>query len=343
MRFPRLPLPSSRRKRLILFILIPALALGAAAGGLYARHRHQVYLAGPRYALDQLNESLRRKDAAIFARIVDVPALAASFTGIATELGAMDGPGAIPAAAGSFPDHIQNFLHTLARAEPLPKLEVYGIPALPDDFYEQLQQTPFTLLAVLDDRAVAESVIRHPALGDHTSLRLELSRRGDRWLITAVANLKTLLADYSRLTREAARRQQEEMRLEQARQIRLMAEFLPDLACTGGVTAISGGTPLLLLGLKSGSYSGQETINSWEITLSLRNEQGEEIAAPNIRQNAPLPAGAGIDGVWHQEIDAAEYRRLLAAGPLRCLPEREYIIFSSGRILQARPQDQPPP
>jgi hypothetical protein len=317
------------------------LAVAAITGGVVFLQKNRAWRAGPHYAVDTLNEALRKKDAELFAQAVDTRAVAASFAGVAADLPGTDGRASILADAGLSPDQVQNFLRALALAEPLPRFEAHGVPALPDDFAEQLLQSPFALIAVVDDRALAESVIRHPALGDHTSLRLELARRENRWAVVAIANLKSLLTEYERLASEAAQRQREAERLDLENQIRRMAELLPDLACSGSVTTISGGMPLLVLGLKSGPYQGQETMTSWGVVFSLLDGGGEEIATPRVRQSIPVPAGARINDTWYQELEEAEYRRLYDAGPLSCLPEREYMIFHTGEILRSRQQDAP--
>lgn len=327
-------LPSSRRGRIGLALALGVVVLLLGGGG-YAWHRHSVYQAGPYGVVERLNRSIQEKDAGLFAHTVDSGGLAQAFAASIAENGQ-------PAAMTEetelhLADIAQVAMLAILRDEPLPRgLLGHAVPVLPEDLRAQLVKTPFTVEEDAHGRPMAVTTIQHPVLGS-LPVRLELIQAGPTWLVGKVSNAPELTAAYRQAADKQRQRQEasEAAKLEENR--RGIARYIPEPMCSGGVSRISGNTPLLSLTMRSGANPGPETVESWGATLALSTSDGTVMASPRITLTSKIQPGSSAMGTWSMDIDETQFSRLEHAGPLHCTVAVDYIILTGGKIYKAMP------
>lgn len=334
MRLPRFhfALPASRRGRIGLGLCLVAAVLLLGGGG-YAWHRHSLHQNGPYGVVERLNRSILEKDARMFATVVDAGGLARDFSEAAAGNSGLSEIKAETDARRA--DLAQLAMLAVLRDEPLPSsLHEGPVPVLPKDLRAQLVEAPFVVEAHENGPPVAVTTIAHPKLGN-MPVRLELTPAGPTWRVSRVDNAPELAAAY-RQAEEAHHKRQAELnaaRLEESR--RNISRYIPVPVCVGGVTRISGNTPLLSLSMRSGINPGPESVESWGATFSLSAADGTVMAQPRLTLSSKIQPGSAAVGAWSVDIDETQFSRLDKAGPLHCTAAVDYIILTGGKIYKA--------
>ncbi len=324
--------PQTRKMRIAALagLIVLLAALGA---GLWFWREGARYKASPAYAVDELNKAIAEKNADRFAALVDIPHLISELTRAEQKLEER-----VPLPEGFqplSPQAMQRIILAVIKGENAGAPLIFRVAALPDNLHEQLVQNPFKLTRAAGDLALAETFVRHPALGDNLPLTLYLARTDAGWKVMGLANATDLVARYQARVEAETRRIQEERIRELGESKSDIARLLPDLSCTAQVATISGNVPLLVLSVEGGKNPGPETVDSWGITLTLTTNLGDVAATPLLRgSNKVVPSGA-ISGTWHLEVDEQEYQRLQSLSPLVCRAQVAYAILDNGKILKA--------
>lgn len=325
---PHFARPVSRRGRVLLG-LAAGLLLLVPGTGVYAWHRHEVYVASPQGTVDRLNASIAEQNLVLFAETVNVGALAHAF---ARALAAV----APDTDETRTADLIQLSLLAVLRGEEAPgPVRETAVPILPDEARARLVQAPFALEN--GNPPVAATTLFHPALGE-LPVRLRLVPAGQGWRVDDLLNGPDLIRRYLSHVDELERRQREVEARHNQENREALARLLPDSVCSGGVTRISGNVPLLSLSMTSGPNPGPETVEAWGATLTLNGTDGSVLARPRVMLTSKIQPGSGAAGAWSQDIDEARFRRLERAGPLSCTVAIDYVILTGGKIYNVRPE-----
>lgn len=334
MRLPRFhfTLPTSRRGRIGLGLGLFAVVLLLGGAG-YAWHRHSLYLDGPYGVVERLNRSIQEKDAGLFATIVDAGGLAQAFAEAAAGKSGHSQSDAETDARRT--DLAQLAMLAVLRDEALPRsLREGPVPVLPENLRIQLVEAPFVVEAHENGPPMAVTTIVHPKLGT-MPVRLELVPSGPTWRVSRVSNAPELVAAYRQAEEAQLKRQADAKAAQLEENRRNISRYIPVPMCVGGVTRISGNTPLLSLSMRSGINPGPESVESWGATFSLSAADGTVIAQPRLTLSSKIQPGSAAVGTWSVDIDETQFSRLDKAGPLHCTAAVDYIILTGGKIYKA--------
>ena len=173
------PLPETRKGRILLGAVL-FFVFSSAAVGIGFWMRHIAYLKSPVCAVDRLNEAILTGNAEPFDAV---------FPQDASRDFALRLADTIPPEFLSQRDpqilaqYMRELLTALLRGDPAPDFVQNSIlPILPEDFFRQLTERPFSLVNANAHLAVAESTFRHARRNSDSSSDLAVRTiAGRRW------------------------------------------------------------------------------------------------------------------------------------------------------------------
>lgn len=327
-----LSLPESRKRRTLLGIVLLIVCASLVTGG-YFWKRHSDHLKSPAYAVEQLNEAILTKNGELFATV---------FPSEVSEDFALKLMDIIPEDFRSHQEphtlalQMRTLLSALLLDAPVPDFtKACLLPILPENFFHQLEEKPFSLHKTNAQFAVAESSFQHPSSKEEFKISLALGRSGDRWNVIGILNARELLSAYLAALKEERQRLDRLLEGEQARHLRQMAHYLPEALCTAGPMRISGGHPVLVLSLTSGPNPGPEIMESWGLEFPLTDDSGTVLACPRLSESGKLLPGNALRRSWTMDLEEDAFIRLSAADKLHCRVVPLYVLLDNGTMYSS--------
>lgn len=329
------PLPETRKGRILLGAVL-FFVFSSAAVGIGFWMRHIAYLKSPVCAVDRLNEAILTGNAELFDAV---------FPQDASRDFALRLADTIPPEFLSQRDpqilaqYMRELLTALLRGDPAPDFVQNSIlPILPEDFFRQLTERPFSLVNANAHLAVAESTFRHPSCKEELRLILGFGRSDNRWKAVGILNARELLSIYlTALDKEKQRlaRLHEDT---QAFHLRKIAHYLPGAVCKAGPMRLSGGHAVLIISLTGAPNPGPEIVESWGLEFPITDEAGTVLACPRLSESGKLMPGNELRRSWTLDLEEDAFRRLKAAGELRCRVVPLYVLLDNGTMYSSDPR-----
>lgn len=328
-------LPKSRRGRILVVILL-VVALFAAAAGIFFWIRHINYLRSPEYAVDSLNEAIQTRDAELFNTVFS-PDVSKDFAFRLTEVVPPDFlPQREPEKLAG---NIQALLQSLLAGTPAPAFVKESLlPILPEDFFQQLAEKPFSLTKVNGSLAVAETSFHHPSCKDDLKITLAFGPMEKRWIAVGVLNAHELLTTYLSALNEERQRLEKLNEDKQEFHLRKLAYFLPNLTCKAGPMRLNGGFPVLVLNLTGDANPGPEIVEGWGLEFPVSDDAGNIMMCPRLSESGKIMPGNALQRSWTLELDEDTFLRMEKAGELTCKVVPLYVLLDNGTMYSNDPR-----
>ena len=101
---------------------------------------------------------------------------------------------------------------------------------------------------------------------------------------------------------------------------------------------LSGGHAVLIISLTGAPNPGPELVESWGLEFPITDEAGTVLACPRLSESGKLMPGNELRRSWTLDLEEDAFRRLKAAGELRCRVVPLYVLLDNGTMYSSDPR-----